>query len=70
MSLALTFLVRYIAELPAGKAKLLGYIRKKERFVLTDSVVKEPKVFMALQFVTRTYFNLEQVVLVRLGISL
>ena len=70
-STALRTVLAYISELPAGQsAKTFGYLPSKQGHLrMTNDSSQAPKVHLALQFLVKNYFRVENVIAVRLAKS-
>ena len=68
---AMDAILEYISRLPAGKPpEVFGYSGAPGHLQLTAISKNAPKIFLALQFVIRNFFRVNDVVAVRLGKSL
>ncbi len=66
---AMQTVLDYIGNLPAGKApELFGYSAPNGE--LTTATKRAPKVFMALQYVVKSFFKIDDVIAVRVGNSI
>eukprot|EP00959_Pyramimonas_sp_CCMP1952_P297954 6232821-Pyramimonas_sp.AAC.1 len=69
---ALRTLLTFVASLPAGRPALIfGYVpTKKGMLQMTSASRLSPKVYLALQYLIRKFFRIENVVSVRLAKSI
>ena len=66
---ALSTVLSYISRLSAGKSvETFGYVsHDKDMMYLSSASKKAPKVFLALQYVVKNFFDVKDVIAVRLG---
>jgi len=67
---AMDIILIYVSRLQAGKTpEVFGYFYVDGKYNLTTASKKAPKVYMALQYVIRNFFRIQDVFAVRLGKS-
>ena len=65
---AMYTILRYISELQSGKlAEIFGYVLNGNDYQLTTMSKRAPKIHLALQFLIRNFFRINNVVTIRLG---
>ena len=67
---AMLTVLRHISHLPAGKSpEVFGYIHTKDGLRLSTASKRAPTIHMALQYLIRNYFRINNVITIRLGKS-